>query len=61
MTPAEDLVWVEGGVFSMGSDEHYPEEAPRRDVEVPGLWVARTTVTNDQYARFVDATGYVTV
>lgn len=57
----EDMVWVPGGVFRMGSDDHYPEEAPAREVEVGDLWVARTTVTNDAFAAFVAATGYRTV
>ena len=55
------MVWVPGGVFRMGSDDHYPEEAPARDVEVDGLWLGRTTVTNAAYAAFVAATGYRTV
>jgi sulfatase modifying factor 1 len=59
--PAGDLVWIPEGTFHMGSDEHYPEEAPARDVEVSGFWLARTTVTNSQYKAFVDETGYVTV
>jgi sulfatase modifying factor 1 len=59
--PAGDMVWVPGGTFRMGSDEHYPEEAPARNVEVGGLWVCRTTVTNAAFAAFVTATGYRTV
>jgi sulfatase modifying factor 1 len=23
-----DMVWIEGGTFRMGSNDHYPEEAP---------------------------------
>ena len=38
----------------MGSDAHYPEEAPAREVEVDAFWIARTTVTNAQFAAFVD-------
>ena len=53
-----DLVLVPGGVFRMGSDDHYPEEAPAREVEVGDLWVARTTVTNAAFAAFVADTGY---
>jgi formylglycine-generating enzyme required for sulfatase activity len=45
----------------MGSDHHYPEEAPARAVEVTGFWISRTTVTNAEYAAFVADTGYVTV
>ncbi len=36
-------------------------KSPARDVDVDGLWVCRTTVTNDVYAGFVAATGYQTV
>ncbi len=52
---------VPGGAFLMGSDHHYPEEAPAHRVRVSGFWMDATTVTNAQYARFVAATGYVTV
>jgi formylglycine-generating enzyme required for sulfatase activity len=56
-----DLVEIPSGSFRMGSDTHYPEEAPSRAVEVTGFRLARTAVTNEEYAAFVDATGYVTV
>jgi formylglycine-generating enzyme len=59
--PADGMVWVPDGTFRMGSDDHYPEEAPARDVEVRGIWMARTTVTNAEYGAFVTATGYRTV
>jgi len=45
----------------MGSDEHYPEEAPTRRVTVDGFWIDRHTVTNREFDRFVRKTGYVTV
>jgi formylglycine-generating enzyme required for sulfatase activity len=45
----------------MGSDRHYPEEAPEHDVYVDGFWMDSTTVTNAQFKRFVEATGYVTL
>ena len=44
----------------MGSDRHYPEEAPAHHVHVDGFWIDRTPVTNAQFRRFVEATGYVT-
>jgi len=44
----------------MGSDLHYPEEAPAHLVHVDGFWIDRTPVTNRQFRRFVEATGYVT-
>jgi sulfatase modifying factor 1 len=56
-----DMMWIPGGTFRMGSDRHYPEEAPVREVEVDGCWLSRTPVTNAVFAAFVDATGYVTV
>ena len=54
-------MWIPGGEFRMGSDDHYPEEAPARQVEVSGFWMGRTCVTNDAFAEFVNDTGYVTV
>ena len=52
---------VPGGVFSMGSDRHYPEEGPVRRVAVGGFWMDRAPVTVAEFARFVAATGHVTV
>lgn len=57
----ENLVWIPGGTFTMGSDSHYQEEAPTHQEAVEGFWMEKYTVTNDQFARFVDATGHVTV
>jgi sulfatase modifying factor 1 len=51
---------VPGGTFRMGSDKHYPEEAPVHRVTVDGFWMDRTPVTNRQFREFVEATGYVT-
>ena len=45
----------------MGSDHHYPEEAPAHRVTVRPFWIDRTPVTNTQFREFVKATGYVTV
>ena len=59
--PAENMVWIPGGTFLMGSDRHYPEEAPAHKVKVGGFWIGAYAVTNAEFARFVDATGYVTV
>lgn len=54
------MVWIPGASFLMGSDKHYPEEAPARRVTVPGFWIDRTPVTNAQFTKFVEATGHVT-
>jgi formylglycine-generating enzyme required for sulfatase activity len=56
-----DMVWVPGGRFRMGSNEHYPEEAPAHDVTVDGFWMDLTPVTNAEFERFVKATGHVTL
>jgi formylglycine-generating enzyme required for sulfatase activity len=45
----------------MGSNNHYPEEAPAHYVTVEGFWMDKCTVTNEQFSRFVEATGYLTV
>ena len=58
--PVSDMVWVPGGTFLMGSDKHYPEERPVHRVTVDGFWMDRAPVTNERFAQFVKATGYVT-
>jgi len=55
------MVWIPGGEFAMGSDHHYPEEAPAHRVSVDGFWMDRCAVTNRDFARFVEDTGRVTV
>jgi formylglycine-generating enzyme len=53
-------VLVRGGTTSMGSDTHYPEEAPARVVEVGDLWVDEHPVTNAEFRRFVKETAWET-
>lgn len=60
MPPFPNMVWVPGGTFMMGSDRHYPEEAPAHRVTVSGFWMDACPVTNDEFARFVAETGHVT-
>lgn len=59
--PAPGMKWIPAGTFDMGSESHYPEEKPVGPVSVDGFWMDETTVTNEQYGEFVEATGYVTV
>src|SRR5687767_450607 len=61
LAPHPGMVWVPGGTFLMGSDDHYPEEAPAHRVSVDGFWMDQHTVTNQEFARFVKATRHVTV
>lgn len=57
----EGMAWIAGGAFLMGSNEFYPEERPAHRVAVAGFWIDRYPVTNGEFGRFVEATGYVTV
>lgn len=59
--PARGMVWIPGGTFTMGSDAHYPEEAPAHRVVVEGFWIDRPPVTNAQFQKFVKATSHVTL
>ena len=58
--PETDMVCIPGGTFRMGSDKHYPEEAPVHSVTVDEFWIDRTPVTNRKFKDFVKATGHVT-
>jgi formylglycine-generating enzyme required for sulfatase activity len=71
----EGMAWIPGAEFSMGASSDDPEDhrgyttcgdpvadaQPVHRVRVDGFWMDRTEVTNEQFARFVAATGYVTV
>ena len=56
----EEMILIPGGTFRMGSDRHYPEEAPVHRVTVDRFWIDRAPVTNRQFAAFVQATGHKT-
>lgn len=57
------MVWVEGGSFMMGAPDSkgMPNEYPAHHVTVDGFWMDATEVTNEQFAEFVKATGYITI
>jgi formylglycine-generating enzyme len=61
VTNAHDIARLTGGEFTMGSNHHYPEEAPEHGVRVAPFGIDRYEVTNRQFAAFVEATGHVTV
>jgi sulfatase modifying factor 1 len=56
------MVFIKTGTFLMGADNKQaaPDEYPKHKVTVNGFWIDVTEVTNAQYARFVNATHYVT-
>jgi formylglycine-generating enzyme len=55
-----NMVFIPGGTFRMGSEKHYPEEAPAHRVTVGDFWIDRAPVTNREFRKFVNATGHVT-
>lgn len=55
-----EMCSIPGGSFRMGSDKHYPEEAPAHLVTVGAFFIDRTPVTNRQFKEFVRVTGHVT-
>jgi len=68
----KEMVWIPGGEFSMGNDDptddtvcggHEPmrDARPIHRVYVDGFWMDKTEVTNEQYEKFVKATGYRTI
>ncbi len=56
----DEMAWIPGGTFQMGNDE-FPDAQPIHSVKVAGFWMDEHEVTNAQFARFVEATGYVTI
>ncbi len=57
------MVWIPGGEFSMGSDDELSRlnERPVHHVKVDGFFLDITPVTNADFRRFTEATGYETV
>ncbi|HVV51726.1 MAG TPA: formylglycine-generating enzyme family protein [Polyangia bacterium] len=54
------MAWIPGGTFTMGSNDHYREEAPAHAETIEGFWIDRWPVTNALFRRFVEETGYLT-
>lgn len=54
------MIYLTGGTYMMGSNKHYPEEAPEHYVSVSPFWIDEAPVTNQQFSEFVKATGHVT-
>ncbi len=59
------MVWIPGGTFKQGAVPHdkmaLQHEKPGHSVAVDGFFMDITEVTNVQFARFVEETGYITV
>jgi formylglycine-generating enzyme len=59
----QEMVWIPPADFVMGTDEEeaYEHERPAHKVRLKGFWMSATEVTNAQFKKFVDASGYKTV
>ncbi len=59
------MVWIKGGAFAMGSPDSdelaHAVEKPAHEVSVSSFWMDKTEVTNDEFGKFVKATGYITL
>ena len=62
-TSVAGMVLIPGGTFDMGGDNDQadPDEFPKHSVQLSSFYIDATEVTNAQFKKFTDATGYVTV
>ena len=61
--PVNELLFIPGGIFTMGMEKPIlPQdgEGPPREVEITGFYMDKYEVSNEEYARFVHETGYLT-
>lgn len=58
----EKMISIPGGEFMMGSSDHEgrPDEFPQHLVKISPFLMDETEVTNGQFKKFVEATGYIT-
>ena len=59
--PKSGMVLIPGGTFIMGSDSGRPDEQPPHSVSIDEFWMDVTDVTNEEFSKFVAATGYKTI
>ncbi len=55
------MVLIPGDSTRIGAGAQLPEEQPIRSLRISPFYLDRTEVSNDRFAAFVAATGYVTV
>jgi sulfatase modifying factor 1 len=62
-TPESGMVWLAGGVFNMGNPlpDARQDETPVVKVTLDGFWIDTCDVTNADFRKFTEATGYKTV
>jgi formylglycine-generating enzyme len=56
----DSMIFIEGGTFLMGSDEHDIDEIPQTEVTVDDFYLDPYPVTNEEFAVFITETGYTT-
>jgi len=58
----EGMKLIPGGEFEMGADNNQAssDEYPKHKVNVASFYMDETEVTNTQFKKFADATGYIT-
>ena len=61
----DGMVWVEGKSYTKGAKQNddyaMMREKPSHEVYIDGFFIDATEVTNNQFEKFVDETGYITV
>lgn len=61
-TSKTGMVYIPAGTFMMGADNNQADqdEYPKHKVILDAFWMDEHEVTNDQFAKFVESTGYIT-
>ena len=63
--PPNGMIWINEGTFMQGAVDQdqmaMQHEKPQHSVSVEGFFMDVTEVTNAQFSKFVDETGYITI
>lgn len=58
------MIKIPGGLYMIGTNHadgfESDNEGPRLAVDIPTFWMDETTVTNAEFDKFIESTGYVT-
>jgi len=57
---SDNMVYVEGGTFMMGSNEGENDEKPVHEVTVNSFYISKYEITVEEFEKFINATGYKT-